>query len=327
MMVAMRIVLLDSFTTDQGDPDAFWGPLAQLGELQVFPRTAPAELVPRCDGAFAAITNKVPFTAETFARLPELRYVGVTATGVNIVDLDAARRAHIAVTNVAGYATEAVAQLVFAHLLHFTHDVAGHDAAVKAGGWAAAPDFCFFRQPLVELSGKTMVVIGTGAIGGAVAALAEAFGMRVLRAAVPGSPGARRPNRTPLEEALPLADVVTLHCPLTDATRGMVGAAFLAALRPGAILVNTGRGGLVDEVALLAALDAGRLGGAALDVLGTEPPPRDHPLTNPSAPWARRVLVTPHIGWGTVEARRRLALEAARNLAAFIGGEARSRVV
>ena len=327
MMGAMRIVLLDSFTTDQGDPDAFWGPLAQLGELQLFPRTTPAELVARCDGAFAALTNKVAFTAETFAQLPELRYVGVTATGVNIIDLDAARRAHIAVTNVAGYATEAVAQLVFAYLLHFTHDVAGHDAAVKGGAWAAAPDFCFFRQPLVELGGKTLVVIGAGGIGGAVAALAEAFGMRVIRAAVPGSPGERRPNRTPLAEALPQADFVTLHCPLTDATRGMVGAAFLAALRPGAILVNTGRGGLVDEAALVAALDAGRLGGVALDVLGTEPPPPVHPLTNPAAPWSRRVLVTPHIGWGTVEARRRLALEAARNLAAFLAGEARNRVV
>ena len=320
----MRIVLLDSFTTDQGDPDAFWGPLAQLGALQVFPRTAAAEVIPRCAGAFAALTNKVPLDAEAFSHLPELRYVGVLATGVNIVDLSAARGAGVAVTNVSGYATEAVAQLVFAQLLHFTHDVAGHDAAVKAGAWATAPDFCFFRQPLVELAGKTMVIVGSGGIGGRMASHAEAFGMRVVRAAVPGSPTGA--GRVPLDAALALADVVTLHCPLTDATRGMVDRAFLAALRPGAILINTGRGALLDEGAVVAALDAGRLGGLAVDVLGAEPPPAAHPLSNPSAPWARRVLVTPHIGWGTVEARRRLALEAARNLAAFLGGEARNRV-
>jgi len=321
----MRLVLLDSFTTDQGDPDAFWGPVAQLGELQIFPRTAPAELIARCRGAFAVLTNKVPFGAETFRALPDLRYVGVLATGVNIVDLGAARGGGVAVTNVSGYGTPAVAQLVFAQLLHFTHDVSGHDAAVKAGAWASAPDFCFFRQPLFELAGHTMVIVGSGAIGGAVAGLAEAFGMRVVQAAVPGSP--TRAGRVALAEALPLADVVTLHCPLTDATRGMVDAAFLGALRPGAILINTGRGALVDEPSLVAALDAGRLGGVALDVLAVEPPPARHPLTDPDAPWARKVLVTPHLGWGTIEARHRLALEAARNLAAFLEGEARNRVV
>lgn len=322
----MRLVLLDSFTTDQGDPDGFWGPLAQLGELQIFPRTSPAELVARCEGAFAVLTNKVAFRAETVQALPELRYIGILATGVNVVDLGAARAAGTAVTNVTGYATAAVAQLVLAQMLHFTHDVAGHDAAVKAGAWASAADFCFFRQPLVELDGKTLVIIGSGAIGAAVGARAEAFGMRVVRAQVPGSPTTPT-GRVPLVEALPLADFVTLHCPLTDATRGMVDALFLGALRPGAILINTGRGALVDEGALATALASGRLGGAALDVLGAEPPPADHPLTDPRAPWARRILVTPHIGWGTVEARRRLVLEAAQNLAAFIGGEVRNRVV
>jgi glycerate dehydrogenase len=321
----MRLVLLDSFTTDQGDPDAFWGPLAQLGELQIFPRTSPAELVARCEGAFAVLTNKVTLRADTFPALPDLRYVGILATGVNVVDLGAARAAGVAVTNVTGYATTAVAQLVFAQMLHFTHDVAGHDAAVKAGVWAAAADFCFFRQPLVELAGKTLVLVGSGAIGAAVGARGEAFGMRVVRAQVPGSP--TRTGRVPLAEALPLADFITLHCPLTDATRGMVDALFLGALKPGAILINTGRGALVDEGGLVAALASGRLGGAALDVLGTEPPPADHPLTDPRVPWARRVLVTPHIGWGTIEARRRLVLEAAQNLAAFMGGEVRNRVV
>ena len=195
----MRLVLLDSFTTDQGDPDAFWGPLAQLGELQVFPRTSPAELVARCQGAFGVLTNKVPLREETFLALPDLRYVGILATGVNIVDLGAARAAGAAVTNVTGYATTAVAQLVLAQMLHFTHDVAGHDAAVEAGAWAAAPDFCFFRQPLVELDGRTLVIVGSGAIGAAVGARAEAFGMRVVLAQVPGSP--TQTGRVPLVEA------------------------------------------------------------------------------------------------------------------------------
>jgi glycerate dehydrogenase len=216
---------------------------------------------------------------------------------------------------------------VFGLILHFTHDVAGHNAAVKAGVWAIASDFCFFRQPLVELCGKTLVVVGAGAIGGAVARIAEGFGMTVVRAAVPGAPPRAGETRTPLAEALPRADFVSLHCPLTEATRGLVGAAFLRALPPGAILINTGRGALVDEAALIDALASGHLGGAGLDVLSVEPPPPTHRLTDPRAPWAGRVVVTPHIGWGTVEARHRLATEVAHNLGAFLAGEPRNRIV
>ncbi len=213
----MRIVVLDGFAADQGDAE-FWSGLQGLGELVVLPRIAEGELVARCAGATAALTNKVAFRAEDFEALPQLKYVGVLATGTNIVDLEAARAAGVAVTNVPGYATEAVAELVFALVLYFTHDVAGHTAAVKAGAWAASPDFTFFTRPLHELAGQTLVVVGSGAIGGAVARIGEAFGMRVVKAAVPGAPG--RATRTPLAEALPLADVVTLHCPLTPATRG-----------------------------------------------------------------------------------------------------------
>jgi glycerate dehydrogenase len=322
-----RIVILDSFAIDQGEPDDFWDELSALGALTVHPQSDGGEIVGRSRDALAVLTNKVPLGAAEFAALPALRYVGVTATGTNIIDLPAARAAGIAVTNVPGYATESVAELVFALILHFTHDVAGHNAAVKAGVWAAASDFCFFRQPLVELAGKTLVVVGAGAIGGAVARIAEGFGMTVIRAAVPGGPPRPGGARTPLAEALPRADFISLHCPLTDATRGLCSAEFLRALKPGAILINTGRGGLVDEAALIDALASGHLGGAGLDVLSVEPPPPQHPLTDPRAPWARRVVVTPHIGWGTVEARHRLASEVARNVAAFLAGQARNRIV
>jgi glycerate dehydrogenase len=321
----MRIVLLDSFAADQGQSDPAWEQLQTLGEVVVYPRTSRDEIIERAAGADALLTNKVELGAQEIAALPALRYIGVVATGTNMVDLETARARGIVVSNVPGYATDAAAQLVFALLLHFTHDVAGHSADVKAGRWAAAPDFCFFRQPLHELAGKRMVVIGSGHIGRAVARIAEAFGMRVLNAAVPGSPTVQ--SRVPLLEALAAGDVVTLHCPLTPATRGMVNAAFLAAMKSDAILINTGRGPLIDDQALIAALDAGRLRGVGLDVLQVEPPPADHPLTNPRAPWAGRIAITPHIAWGTVEARRRIRDEVTKNLAAFLAGQHRNRVV
>jgi glycerate dehydrogenase len=317
----MRIVLLDSFAADQGD--SAWPGLRALGDLAVYPRTPPGLVLERSAGAQALLTNKVVLSAEIMAALPDLRYIGVTATGTNVVDLDAAQARNIAVTNVPAYSTESVAQLVFAMILHFAFDVGAHDAAVKAGRWASGPDFCFFLQPLRELAGKTLVVFGSGTIGKAVARIATAFGMKVLAAQVPGSANV---DRVPLAEALPLADVVTLHCPLTPTTRGLVDRDFLAALRPGAILINTSRGPVVDESALLEELRTGVLGGAALDVLGTEPPAAGHPLLDPGAPWARRLVVTPHLGWGTVEARKRLADCVVANLAAFIAGERLNRV-
>jgi glycerate dehydrogenase len=317
----VRIVLLDSFAADQGDTS--WPALRALGELVVYARTPPHLVHERSAGAHALLTNKVVLSAELMDALPDLRYIGVTATGTNVVDLDAARARNIAVTNVPAYSTESVAQLVFAMVLHFAVDVAGHDSAVKAGRWAAAPDFCFFLRPLREMAGKTLVVVGFGAIGKAVARIAAAFGMKVIAAAVPGS---TNQDRTPLAEALPLADVVTLHCPLTPSTRGLVGRAFLAAMKSGAILINTSRGPVVDEAALLAALREDRLGGVGLDVLSSEPPSRNHPLLDPSAPWANRIVVPPHLAWGTVEARARLAACVAANLAAFIAGERLNRV-
>jgi glycerate dehydrogenase len=323
----MRIVILDSFTADQGDPTYTWEGLRALGELGVYARTHEDEVLERCRGSTAILTNKVEVRGETLEMLPEIRYVGVMATGTNMVDVDAARAAGVAVTNVPGYATDAVAQLVFALILRLTNDVSGHSAAVKAGRWASSPDFCFFEQPLIELAGKTMAVVGTGSIGGTVARIAEAFGMHVLRATVPGAPPRPGVTRVRLTDALGEADVVTLHCPLTPLTRGLCDATFLRAMKPKAILINTGRGQLINETDLRAALQAGRLGGVGLDVLGTEPPPPDHPLLDPRAPWARRVIVTPHIGWGTVEARRRLEQAVTRNLQSFIDGEKLNRVV
>jgi glycerate dehydrogenase len=323
----MRIVILDSFAADQGDPTYTWEGLRALGELTVFPRSDEDQLLERCRGATAVLTNKVELRGELFQMLPEIRYVGVLATGTNIVDLEGARAQGVAVTNVPGYSTDAVAQLVFALILQLTHNVAAHDRAVKAGRWAASPDFCFFEQPLAELAGKTLAVLGTGSIGGTVARIGEAFGMHVLRAAVPGSPQRPGITRVRLTDALAEADVVSLHCPLTPLTRGMVDATFLRAMKPKAVLINTGRGALINEADLRAALAAGRLGGVGLDVLTTEPPPADHPLLDPRAPFAGRVVVTPHIGWGTLEARRRLEAAVTRNLAAFIAGEKLNRVV
>jgi glycerate dehydrogenase len=317
----MNIVLLDSFPADQGAPG--WQGLFPLGDVQVHPRTPPDQVLARAADADVVVTNKVVLGADTLARLPRLRYIGVCATGTNVVDVAAARARGIAVTNVPGYAAESVAQTVFAAVLHFAVDVAAHGAAVKRGDWARSPDFCFFRKPLVELAGKRLVILGLGAIGGAVARIGRGFGMQVQAAAVPGS---RSADRVPLDEALPGADVVSLHCPLAPATERLVGAAFLARLPAHALLVNTSRGGLIDEPALLASLAAGHLGGVALDVLAQEPPPADHPLTDPRAPFADRVLVTPHLAWGTVEARARLRAEVTENLAAFLRGERRNRV-
>lgn len=317
----MRIAVLDAATTEQGND--CWAALRALGEVAIHARSSPTEAIARTAGAGALLTNKTPITAELIAACPDLRYVGVLATGYNVVDLAACRARGIAVANVPGYSTASVAQLVFAFILHHAQDVAGHAAAVRGGRWAAGPDFCFALRPLRELAGQTLALVGSGAIGSAVARMAEGFGMRVLRCAVPGSP---TPGRTPLAEALPQADVVTLHCPLTPATTRLVDAAFLAAMKPGALLVNTGRGGLLDEAALAAALAGGRLGGAGLDVLGTEPPPPDHPLLRPDASWSQRLWITPHLGWATVEARARLVDEAAANLRAFLAGERRNRV-
>lgn len=321
----MRAAILDAFTTAQG-LDCWHGLRSLVDDLAVHPRITLSDTATHGAGRQILLTNKARITAEHLAALPDLCYIGVMATGTNVVDLVAAKARGVVVTNVPGYSTASVAQLVWSLVLHLTHDVAGHDAEVKNGRWAAGPDFCFFRQPLIELAGKTLVVIGTGDIGRATARIGEAFGMRVIAAAVPGS---TTPGRTPLVEALPQADIITLHCPLTPATNHLVSRDFLAALKPSALVINTGRGPLIDNQALIEALTAGRLGGVALDVLPVEPPPSSDPLLVALAAkpaWAPRVVITPHIAWGTVEARARLVRQVEQNLAAFLRGEDCNRV-
>jgi glycerate dehydrogenase len=323
----MRIAILDSFTADQGV--LLWTDLHTLGEVRQFPRTSPTQLLTHAAGCEAILTNKIAINAETIAALTaptaerRLRYIGIVATGTNAVDLAAAKAHDVVVTNVPGYSTDSVAQLVFALMLQLTHNVAEHSAASKAGQWAACPDFCFFTQPLSELAGKKLVIIGMGAIGGAVKRIGEAFAMEVIAAAVPGSTTA---GRMPLAEALPQADFISLHCPLTPATQGFINNEFLTTMKKGAIIINTGRGQLLDEAAVVQALADGRLGSLAVDVLSSEPPPAQHPFLDPTSAWAKRVLVTPHIAWGTKEARQRLITAVGDNLAAFVAGQVKNRV-
>jgi glycerate dehydrogenase len=317
----VRIVILDGYPIDQGQLD--WSFLNGLGDLTLYPRTRPEEIVARASGAEAVLTNKVLLDGEIIARLPHLRYVGILATGLNVVDFDACRARGIAVTNVPGYCAPSVAQFVMAMLLHFLEDIPSYVRAVRANDWASQPDYALFLRPRVELENKTMAILGLGSIGRRVADLARALGMNVLAAAVPGGTSE---ERVPLAEALAQADVVSLHCPLTSQTKKLVDRTFLRAMKPGAILVNTARGALVDEAALLEALDTGQLGGALLDVVEEEPPRRDHPLFDPRATWADRVIVTPHVSWGTVEARRRLIATVGENLAAFLRGDRQNRV-
>lgn len=311
----MKIVLLDAHTANPGDVS--WQPLEALGECVIHPRTPVAETVARCAGAQVVITNKAPLSREMLAELPGLKYIGVTATGYNIVDVAAARERGIIVTNVPGYSTPAVAQLVFALLLELTNHVGHHARTVAEGHWSACPDFCYWDQPVIELAGRTLGVVGYGDIGAAVARIGLAFGMRVL--------ASRREWKSPppdgieaatTDEIFALSDAISLHCPLTEATRHLVGERTLGLMKPGAFLLNTGRGPLVDEQALANALNAGHIAGAGLDVLSVEPPTAGNPLIG-----ARNCLITPHIGWASREARVRLITQTAANLQAFLAGQ------
>jgi glycerate dehydrogenase len=317
----MRIVILDAHTTNPGDLD--WAPLAALGELVLHDRTPADEIVARAAGAEAVLTNKTPLTAAMLAALPGLRYAGVLATGVNVIDVDAARAAGITVTNVPAYSTPGVAQAVFALLLELTNQTGRLSADVHAGRWQACEDFSFWDGDLVELDGLTLGIVGYGDIGRRVARIAAALGMHVTAATRSRRPGTVEDGVEflAIDDLFGTADVVSLHCPLSPETTRLVNAARLAAMKPTAYLINTARGGLVDEQALAEALSAGRIAGAGLDVLTSEPPREGSPLLK-----SPRCVITPHVAWATRKARARLIAAAAENLAAFQQGTPRNVV-
>ncbi|MBC3300652.1 2-hydroxyacid dehydrogenase [Pseudomonas sp. SWRI18] len=309
-----RAVFLDHPSLDLGDLD-----LSELrdslGELQLFSDTTAQNVAERLQGVQVVISNKIPLTAETLAACPELQLILVSATGTNNIDLDAARAHGITVSNCQGYGTPSVAQHTIMLLLNLATRLQDYQRDVNAGKWQQAKQFCLLDHPIVELEGKTLGLLGHGELGSAVARLAKAFGMRVLLGAIPGRPA--RADRVPLDELLAQVDALTLHCPLNEHTRGFIGARELALLKPGAFVVNTARGGLIDEQALADALRSGHLGGAATDVLSVEPPVYGNPLLAGEIP---RLIVTPHNAWGSREARQRIVGQLAENARGFFGG-------
>jgi glycerate dehydrogenase len=309
----LQIVVLDGFTMNPGDLS--WQGLEALGRCTIYERTPPDDVVPRAQGAQVVLTNKTILTREVIQELPRLQYIGVLATGYNVVDVDAARDRGIPVTNVPAYGTDSVAQMVFAHLLGFTQRVSDHAQSVRNGRWTECLDFCYWEHPLVELAGQTMGIVGYGRTGQATGRLAEAFGMSVLvydRGSVSTPTSVRRVD---LETLFRESDVVSLHCPLTAETERLVNRERLALMKKTAFLINTSRGPVVDEEALAEALNSGSLAGAGLDVLAREPPPKDNPLI-----MAKNCQITPHISWATRASRLRLMQIAVENIAAFLAG-------
>lgn len=310
----MNIVILDGYTTNPGDLN--WDAMKSLGGFTHHDRTPPERIVSRAAGAEIIIVNKTLITREVIAALPRLRYIGLLSTGVNVVDLAAARERGIIVTNVPAYSTPSVVQLTFALLLELTQHVGYHSQTVRKGQWTASADFCYWDYPLVELAGLTMGIVGFGRIGQAVSKVALAFGMHVLahgpRLTATNHAGV---DVTSMDDLLRRSDVVSLHCPLTEQTRGLINTEALAKMKPSAYLLNTSRGPLVDQHALAEALTSGRLAGAGLDVLSAEPPPADNPLLQ-----APNCIITPHIAWGTRAARSRLIDVATANVQAFLDG-------
>lgn len=308
-----RLVVLDSFTLDPGDNP--WTELEALGTLSIYARSEPSEVLERAQGADIVLTNKTPLDADTLRAIPSLRGVCVLATGVNVVDVEAATALGVPVCNVPAYSTASTAQHTIALLLELTNWVGKHDRAVHEGAWSRSLDFSFTLAPLTEVDGLTLGVVGFGAIGRRVAEVARSLGMRVQAAGAARTGDPEWLVRVELDHLFASADVVTLHCPLTPETRGLVNAARLSRMKPSALLVNAGRGPLVDEAALADALTRGVIAGAAVDVLSEEPPPSDNPLL--SAP---RCVITPHNAWSTLSARRRAMQIAAANVRGILRG-------
>ena len=318
----LHIVILDGYTANPGDLS--WDRLRELGELMVYNRTAPEELLNRAEGVEVLLTNKVVIDASAMAALPDLRYIGVLATGYNVVDIAEAHRRGIAVTNIPAYSTMSVAQMVMAHLLNITNQVALHAEAVRQGEWQQSPDFSFTKTQLIELNGLTLGIVGLGNTGTATARMAQAMGMKVMAVSSKSEEmlsqyGIRKAKN--YEQLFREADVVSLHCPLTDETRHLVNRERLALMKPTAILINTGRGPLLDEHAVADALANNRIYAVGVDVLTEEPPHKGSPLI--AAP---RCYITPHIAWASAAARCRLIDIATNNVAAFLRGETQNRI-
>ncbi|WP_020678343.1 D-2-hydroxyacid dehydrogenase [Geopsychrobacter electrodiphilus] len=318
----MKIVVLDGHAANPGDLS--WDELETCGELQVYPRTAPHELLERAQGAEILLTNKVLLLQPELEQLPALRYVGVLATGVNVVDVDCCRKRHIAVANIPGYSSASVCQMTFALMLGLAHQLRHHDELVHNRAWSRSAEPCFIDRPLLELAGLNLGLIGFGQIAREVARVAQAFGMQLqvytthpenYREAWP------QVRFVGLDQLVDCSDLISLHCPLNPRTRTLVDADFITRMKPGALLINTARGLLVDEMAVAAALKDGLLAGYGADVMGTEPPPADHPLLD-----APNALLTSHIAWGTGAARQRLMRVASENVKSFMAGGRLNRI-
>jgi len=308
----MKIVILDAYAANPGD--LTWAALDPIGECEIHDRTPAAKTVERSRGAEIILTNKTVLDRKVIEALPDLRYIGVLATGTNVVDIECAREKGIVVTNVPSYGTPSVVQAAFALLLELANKVGLHDAGVHRGKWSRSADFSYTEAPLVELSGLTMGIVGFGSIGSAVAKVALALGMRVLYYDVTPRQ-AEGVTPVDLDTLFRESDVVTLHCPLADETRGLVSDARLGLMKRTAYLINTARGPLVDEAALARALNEGRIAGAGLDVLSIEPPKPDNPLLS-----AKNCVITPHVAWATKASRQRLLAIAVENAKAFLAG-------
>ena len=310
----MRIAVMDGNGVNPGDMS--WNRIEQLGELTVYPRTAPDEVLAHVGNAEIVLTNKTVFDAETISKLTNTRYIGVLATGYNVVDLDAASRHGIVVTNIPAYSTDSVAQMTFAHILNVTNHVDHYARASREGAWSRCQDFCYWDLPLVELAGKTIGIVGLGHIGMKVAHLAKDFGMEVFaytsKAASELPTGIRKAT---MDGLFGVSDILSLHCPLTESTRELINSESIAKMRDGAIVVNTGRGPLVNEADVADALHCGKLGAYCADVMCAEPPSADNPLFGePNA------FITPHVAWATKEARERLMGIAENNISSFLSG-------
>ena len=316
----MNIVVLDGFAANPGDLS--WEKLQGLGDCAIYDRTERELVVERAKEADIALTNKSNLFRGEIEKLPKLKYIGVIATGYNVVDLEAAGERGIVVTNVPDYCADAVVEMAFAHILNLTKRVAEHGQGVAAGKWSKAEDFCYWDFPVVELAGKVMGIVGYGRIGKKVAKVAQLFGMRVLvnTRTVPAEP-IEAVEFVDIETVFADSDIVSLHCPLTDTNKGFVSTRLLGLMKPSAFLINTGRGPLVDEKALADALNSGQIAGAGLDVLSTEPPSQGNPLLG-----AKNCFITPHIAWATQAARQRLLDVAVDNIKAFLAGKPRNVV-